>query len=176
MLNWFKKKKVKEVEIKNSIVQAQVGDVVDYYMKSWEVKEEGEYDWGNNEFSTEIKLDAGDEIIYLTIDEDDETELSVSKPAKWNEVEGDLRSHLLQYNEPPRELISAGVRYKLTENGFGRYRSISKDTDWSSFEFWDFEDETEDKLITVESWGGEFELFKGEYVETFEFSIFGRES
>lgn len=174
MLNWFKKKKVEEVEIINTVQQAKVGDVIDYYMKSWEVKEEGEYDWGNNEFSTELKLDAGDEHLYLSIEEDDEIELSVSRSIKWKEIEGDLRNQMLQYNEPPRQIVSDGVTYQLTENGMGRFRSISRDTGWSSFEYWDFEDKTEDKIITIENWNGEYELFKGEYVEPFEFSIYGR--
>ncbi len=172
MLNWFKKKKEKEININTTIAEAKVGDVVDYYMKSWEVKEEGEYDWGNNEFSTELKLDAGDEHLFLTIDDDDEVELSVFQSAKWNEVEGNLRDLLLQKNEPPREIVSQGISYKLTENGVGRHRSISRDTDWSNFEYWDFEDSTEDKIISIENWGGEYELFKGEYVESFEFSVF----
>lgn len=176
MLDWFKKKKTEEVHITSSVEQAKVGDVVDYYMKSWEVKEEGEYDWGNNEFSTELKLDAGDEHLYLTIDEDDDLELSVFRSIKWNEIEGGLRSQMLQYNQPPRKIISQGTTYQLTEAGMGRYRSISRNSDWSSFEFWDFEDESEDKIISIENWNGEYELFKGEYVEPFEFSVFGREN
>ena len=172
MFGLFKNKKEAQPQQPTGIVDVKVNDVVDYYMKSWEVQEEGEYDWGNNEFSKEFKLNSGDEILYLSILEDDELELTIFQKIKWSDIEGDLRSIVNQYNEPPKELIKGGVKYHLADHGMARYCSITKDTDWSNFSYWDYEDDSEDKLISIESWDGDFEISAGEYVEPFEFSVF----
>ena len=77
MFDFLKNKKDKPSSQPKSIEELQVGDLVDYYMKSWETEEEGEYDWGNNEFSKEFKLNSGDEVMFISLYEDDELEISV---------------------------------------------------------------------------------------------------
>ncbi len=165
-------KKEEQPKQPKGITEIQVGDIVDYYMKSWEVQEEGEYDWGNNEISKEFKLNAGNEVLFLTIDEDDEVEISVFQKINWGVIEGNLRSSINQENEPPKKLVKDSVEYSLTETGMARYRNMTKGGGWSSFAYWDYEDETEDKIIGIESWDGDFEIHAGEYVEPFEFSVF----
>ena len=172
MFDFLKNKKDETNHQPTSIEEVQVGDVIDYYMKSWETQEEGVYDWGNNESSKEFKLNSGDEVLYLSIYEDDELEISVFSKITWSAIDGDLRSTINQYNEPPRELVKDGVKYYLTDNGMARYRSLTKDKGWSNFAYWDYEDESEDKIVSIESWDGDFEISAGEYVEPFEFSIF----
>ena len=58
MFGFLKNDKEEASTQPTSIEQIQVGDVVDYYMKSWETQEEGVYDWGNNESSKEFKLNS----------------------------------------------------------------------------------------------------------------------
>ena len=173
MLSWFKKdKKEDPIVIPESIAEIQVGDVVDFDMKSWKVEEEASYDWGNNDFSKEYKLNAGDEKAYLHIEEDDEIELSVTSKLKWSALEGDIRNQVLQYGEPPRTLVLNGVTYNLSDSGNARYRSVTKGNGWEHFSFWDYEDADEELIISIEDWDGDWELSAGKYAESFEFSLF----
>jgi hypothetical protein len=173
MLDWFRKdKKENPINIPESIVEVQLDDVVDYEMKSWKVEEDASYDWGNNEFSKEFKLNAGDEKLFLHIGEDDELELSVSRKAKWSVLQGNIRNQVLEYGEPPNVLVMDGITYNLSDSGGAKYRSISRGSGWEHFSFWEYEDADEELLICIEYWDGDWELSIGKYVESFEFSLF----
>ena len=172
MFDFLRNKKDKPSSQPESIEEIQVGDVVDYYMKSWEVQEEAEYDWGNNDLSKEFKLNSGDEIFYVSLYDDDELEISTFQKILWDAIDGDLRSTVKEYDKPPKELVKDGVKYFLADSGMARYRSVTKDKGWSDFEFWDYEDASEDKIVSIECWDGDWEISAGEYAESFEFSVF----
>ena len=172
MFDFLKNKKDKPSSQPESIEELQVGDLVDYYMKSWETEEEGEYDWGNNEFSKEFKLNSGDEVMFISLYEDDELEISAFQKILWNAIDGDLRASINEYGKPPRELVKDGVKYFLSDSGMARYRNVTKNKAWSDFEFWDYEDESEDKIVSIECWDGDWEISAGEYTEAFEFGLF----
>ena len=173
MLNWFKKnKKEAPIDIPQSITEVQLGDVVDFDMKSWKVEDEAAYDWGNNDHTAENKLNAGDQVLYLHLEEDDEVELSISQKIKWSALEGDIRSQVRQYGEPPKTIVMDGVTYNVSDSGSARYRSITKGDGWEHFSYWDYEDADEELTICIEDWDGDWELSAGKYCETFEFSLF----
>ena len=65
--NLFSKKKEKAYDPLNiKVTDLKKGFVFDYDLKTWEVQEVYQYDWGNNFFSYEYKIDCGDVKSTLT--------------------------------------------------------------------------------------------------------------
>ena len=68
MFDFFKKKKKVSYDVTNlSLKDLDVGFIFDYDMKSWVVKEVYKYDWGNNNYTSEYKVDSGDEVAFLPV-------------------------------------------------------------------------------------------------------------
>ncbi len=160
-----------EVTVKN----LQVGDFIDYYLKSWQVKEIYEYDWGNNFFAKEYKLDSGDEIRFLYVEDDDELILSISEKVNVMSINKNLKHDILEDDEPMKRMDYNGVTYYLSRESLGHCRDWEDDPNyddsWSKLVSWEFLDETEKKFISVERWGEyEIEAAKGMYIEEFEIS------
>jgi hypothetical protein len=162
LFDFFSKKDDKaplrgNVTVKN----LQVGDFIDYYMKSWQVKELYEYDWGNNFYAIEYKLDSGDEIRYLYVEEDDELILSVSEKINIMSISKDIKEYIVEHDAPMKRLEYKGITYYLSKESLGHCRDWEDDGDdeenWSELVSWEFLDETEKKFISIERWG-EYEI------------------
>ncbi|MTI32317.1 DUF4178 domain-containing protein [Xanthovirga aplysinae] len=177
VFDFFKKKK-KEPEYDPSnitIRDLRKGFVLDYDLKTWEVKAEFEYDWGNNFFSREFKLDSGDEVVYLHLSEDDEIYLTISKKIKIRNLDEDLPEYIAQHEQPPKKLIFEGKTYFLDKESPGYFRDFEnpgdKDEDWCEMISWEYYDSTEKLVLSVEQWGErEFEASYGKVVGEFSFS------
>ena len=79
----FKKKEEPHYDPNNlKIEDLRVGFMFDYDLKTWVIKEEYEYDWGDNYFTREYKLEAADDVAYLHIDYNDEGFMTLSKKLK----------------------------------------------------------------------------------------------
>ncbi len=173
IFDFFKKKKGSDYDPTNlRITDLRKGFVHEYDFKSWIVKAEYEYDWGGNCFSYEYKLDSGDEEMFLSIDNDDHIELAVMKKIKTRAIEDDLPEYIRQNEKPPKKLVFNGVTYYRDNEAPGYFRN-TEDPENESVEFitWDYYDETEKLIITIEQWGeDEFEAAYGKVVNEYEFS------
>jgi len=115
IFDFFKKKEEPKLSEELTLKDLQKGDFVDYFMKSWKVEEVTEYDWGNNIFSREFKLNAGDEIIYIEIDEEEDDTVSISRDVKMSKIQKGLKQHIIEKDEPPKELEYEGSIYFFSE-------------------------------------------------------------
>jgi hypothetical protein len=70
-------------------------------MKSWVVKEVYEYDWGNNNFTREYKIDSGDEVGFLHIEDDGELNITFSNSIKIRKIEEDVSEEIQKNEKPP---------------------------------------------------------------------------
>lgn len=148
----------------------EVGFMVDYDLKTWEVIGKFEYDWGNNFFTDEYKLQADKSALYLHLEEDDELEISISQKIRLNEVAENIPNHFQSGDDAPRALTYQGVTYQLEEEAQGSYRNVRSEH-WSDFISWEFAHPSEDQFLTLERWGEEeFELSHGTYLEAYQFS------
>jgi len=171
--NPFKRRK-KEAEIDPlrdlTLSRLRVGYLVDYEMKTWEVTAHHRYDWGDGHFSDEWELKSDKETLYLEREEDDEIEWLLSKKIPLGQLGPHIRSHLLNQEDPPSEINYQGKRYLLSSEGAGLFL---KNGEGPGIEFlcWDYIDEAEEEVITIEQWGEEeFEASIGRYVEEHQFT------
>lgn len=166
-----KKEEEKKSSMDLTLWDLEEGYFVDYFLKSWQVTEEYEYDWGNNFFSKEFTLDSGDEILFLHVsDEGSELECSISKEIKIRSIEPDPKEHILEYDEPPKTMKKDGKVYYRDAEEAAECRKLGEDN-WHQVVQWEYEDEDEEEFLSLSRWSeSDVEAFHGKYVEPYEFS------
>jgi hypothetical protein len=170
----FFKKKEKEEEfdpLKDLVLsKLRVGYLVDYDMKTWEVTGYNKYDFGEGYTAEEWELTSGREKVYLERAEDDEVEWALSKKIPIGAIEGNIRQHIIEHDDPPEQIVCKGKTYYLDESGAG-YMYEGGEGPRKEFIYWDFIDEEDEHFVTIEQWGEtEFEAAEGFYVEEYQFS------
>ncbi len=167
------KKQLPTYDVTNmKISDIREGFVVDYDMKSWVVKEEYEYDWGNNLFSYEYKLDCGNDSVYLTIEEDDELGLYLMRKIKVRALDENLPEYIEKNQSPPSKIVYGGKTFLKDNERPGYFSNLTKKEDATEFISWDYYCETDEKeIISIEQWGErEFEAAHGHKVQEHSFS------
>lgn len=174
MFDFFKKKKEEPAyDVTNlSLRDLDFGFIFDYDMKSWVVKEVYEYDWGDNNFTKEYKIDSGDEVAFLSVDDDSELTITLTKSIKIRKIEEDLREEITQTEKAPSKIHYEGQTYYLDADNAGYFRDCGKETkDWEEFFSWEYLDENEDKIISITQWDERtFDAFAGIVLEPYHFS------
>lgn len=173
LFDFLKKKKEKAYDPTNlKITDLEKGFLVDYDMKSWQVVAVYEYDWGNNNFTREFKLDSGDETAFLHIEKDDELFLTLTRKVKIRAVDEDLPERIIKKERPPKKLSYKGIQFYRDEETMGYFKDTDKSTDdWDELISWEYYDEEEKHVLNIEQWGDrEFEASFGKVVKEFEFS------
>lgn len=174
MFDFLKKKKEEPTyDVTNlSLKDLDVGFIFEYDMKSWVVKEAYEYDWGNNNFSKEYKVDAGDEVAFLGIEDDGELNISLTKAIKMREIDEDVADEIVKNDKPQRKIHFGGELYHLDSDSAGYFKDLGKDTDdWDELVSWEFYNEDEDKIVSITRWDEQtFEYFAGVVPKEYQFS------
>jgi hypothetical protein len=89
---FFKKKKKEELPHYDptniGVMDIRKGFVFDFNTQSWEVTEEFEYDWGNNDFTYEFKVVSANETYFLYVEKDDEIECIFSQKIPFAKLDG----------------------------------------------------------------------------------------
>ena len=145
------------------------GFFLDYDLKTWEVKSHNRYDYDDGYTTDEWELESGREKVWLERAEDDEVEWTLSRKIPIGAL-GDVRQHIIDNDDPPEQINYKDVTYYLDESGPGlMYENGSNDG--KEFIVWDFIDEDDEKLLSIEQWGEkDFEACVGEYVEEYQFT------
>ena len=78
----------------------KVGYLVDYDLKTWEVKSQSSYALADTE-SQEWELDAGDDSCFLEREEDDAVEWNISRKIDFSALGQGVRTHVRQHDDPP---------------------------------------------------------------------------
>ncbi len=176
MFDFFKKKeKDPAYDVTNlSIRNLDMGFVFDYNMKSWVVKEMWEYDWGDNNFTMEFKVDSGDEVGFLGIEDEGELWITLSKAIRIHKIEEDVVEEIEKKQKPPRKLHYEGDVYFLEDDSAGYCRDASKETEnWEEFINWDYYTDDESKVLSITQWDEHnIEAHAGHVLKEHEFSNF----
>lgn len=178
MFGFFRKKKKEEAHydpVSMTVKDLRKGWFFDYKYKTWEAKEEYEYDWGNNNFSYEfLILSQDNEKLFLSIEEEDglnitvNTKLRFSKLAQADEITNAINT----LGRPPRELEVNGITFYRESENPGYFRNIDKE-DFEEFIVWEYWDSDEKNVLNVEQWGEEtFEVAIGVLAAEHAFSNF----
>jgi hypothetical protein len=148
------------------------GFILDYDLKTWEVQEVFEYDWGNHDFTREFKLSDGASICYLHIEDDDDLFITVQEKVKIRSIDEDLPEHIEKKERPPKKLSYRGITFFRDSESAGYFKSMDKKEDeWDELLTWDYYDEEEEHVLEIEQWGDhEFEASFGKVAKVHEFS------
>lgn len=170
--NFFKKKKEPDYDPLNiRVTDLKLGFIFEYDLKSWEVLEEYTYDWGDNYFSKEFKISSGADIMFLSVDEDDIIELTLQKKIKLSSIDGDIEGEIIKHKMPPKKIIYKGVDYYRDSESPGYFKVEHTEKDWLEFISWNYYNEEEDRVLTIEQWDDrEFEASYGKVIKEYEIS------
>lgn len=172
LFDFFKKKEeTPNYDVTNlSVRDLGTGFVFDYDLEQWVVKASYEYDWGGGFISREFLIDNGSEQRYLSVDEEDELELTLSQKMKLSKIGRDLPNLIAKDGHPPSSLAYEGRQYVLEEESPGYFRDLGREEEgWTEFLSWEYWDEEEEHVLTIEQWEERsFEAAIGKAVEPFE--------
>lgn len=173
IFDFFKKKKTADYDPLNMLVtDLKTGFLLDYDMKTWEVVESYEYDWGNNFFTREFKIQSSDAIRFLQVENDDELSLVLFEKVKIRSVNEDLPEYIEENEYPPKTLTYKGIKFLKEEESPGYFRNMDeKNSEWTELIAWDYYDDNDEYALSIEQWGQrEFEAAFGKVIQPFEIS------
>ncbi len=169
LFDFFKKKEPGYDSTNIQLQDLDIGFVFDYDLSTWKVDAIMEYDWGNNYFSREFRVNNGSETCFLAIEEDDEPDISFMRKVKLNALQEGLAFFMAENQQAPEKIEYKEVQYFMEEERPGYFRNITKGTEWEEFRSWHFEDETGELLLCIEQWDEkEFEASAGKSLKDFE--------
>jgi hypothetical protein len=168
----FKKKEPKYDATNIRVTDLAKNFLFDYDLSIWMVKSAYEYDWGDNYFTREFKIENEKETSFLNIEEDDELILSISKKVRLVSVGEDLPDHIVRHQKPPSKIEYEGITYLLEKESPGYFNDPENNKDsWVELISWDFVDKSGEFVLCIEQWGErEFEASVGKVVKEFEIS------
>jgi hypothetical protein len=171
VFDFFRKKTPGYDSTNIRIQDLDVGFVFEYDLSTWEVRDVYEYDWGDNYFTQEYQISNGTETKYLSVEEDDELELSIMDKIKVNSVNEKLLQHLIDYQKPPKSIVFNGIKFHLENESPGYFNHVTKGDEWEEFRCWNFEDDEGKNMLCIEQWDEkEFEASVGTRIKEFEIS------
>jgi hypothetical protein len=173
---FFKKKKKEEEEQLHydptniGVMDIRKGWVFEYDLKTWEVTEEYEYDWGDNYFTYEFKIVSAEDTRFFSVEKDDEITCQVVKKINFGKLPEEVEKKLVEEGKPPRSIVVDGQTFFRESERPGYFRNIDSDN-WDEFISWDYYDENEKFVLNIEQWGeSEFEASLGVVEEERAFS------
>ena len=171
MFDFFKSQRERIDPLADLVVaKLRPGYIVDYDMESWEVTSYAVYDLGDGYEIEEWGLRSGTRTRYLERYEDDEVELCLSEKVPIGAIEGDIRGHIKEHDDPPAQIVYKGKTYFEDETDSGHYFKDGKPPG-TPFISWTYIDEEDESFVAIEQWGeNEFEAAAGIYVEEYQFS------
>lgn len=164
MFDFFKKKREPSYDVTNLGLQDLDFDFIfDYDMKSWVIKEVYEYDWSNNNFSHEYKIDSGDEVAFLSIEDSSDLVITLTKAIKIRKIDEDIAKMVTDSKKAPQQLHFEGETFYMSSESAGYFRDCGKKTeDWEELFSWEYFNENEDKIISITQWDEHtFDAFAG---------------
>ncbi len=96
LLDIFKKKEPQYDATNITVKDLNLGFVFEYACY--------EYDWGDNFFTKEYKISNGTKTFYLSVEDDDELELSLTSKIKVRQLGTDVLQQLMDTQKAPSSL------------------------------------------------------------------------
>lgn len=147
--------------LQRDLFNIQVGDIVEYDLADYQVVGKMTfYDGGYEWLEYQLAGDSGS--CWLSVEMDDELELAIYEKIP------------LKVSEPiPKAIEWGGVQYKLSEQGIARVRGDGRSQYGTGMDvrYFDFSDDNEEMLLSVEIWGGDIEASTGKPIEDYEIKI-----
>jgi len=138
-----------------SLFDLLIGDIVQYDGRDWVV--EGKLFYDDEGFTwLEYMLQDGDDIRWLSVEEDDLVEVALSHP---------VSSLDINTLPPPQELEFEGDTYQCVESGSAQMRREGnlRRPNLERCRYYDYEG-SDSKVLAVEDWDGDIEITAGKII------------
>ncbi len=169
----FFKKKEPEYDATNiQVTDLNKNFLFDYDLSTWIVKSVYEYDWGDNCFTQEYKIENENETSFLHVEQEDELILTISKKIRLTSIGEDLPNYIVEKNAPPSKISFQGIDYMLEEESPGYFNDLDKPKEqWTELISWDYIDKSGKNVLNIEQWGEkEFDASYGKIIASYEIS------
>ena len=145
----------------------KVGYLVDYDLRTWRVTGYSRYQFSGRERIEEWELTAGDEQRYLELADGG---WSLSTSISIGDIDGDVRQHILDHEDPPERIVLRGTAYRLDASSAGHMHP-GGDGAGRQVIRWEFLDEDETRFVGIEQWSEtDFTAAAGFVVEDYQFT------
>jgi hypothetical protein len=148
------KKRPELPSLKRNVFNLQIGDIVQYLGRDWVVEGSLTYDVEGYTWM-EYMLQDGDDIRWLSVEEDDMVEVAFLEANNQLDVS----------QNPPQQLNFGGETYRRVDSGVAkmtRQGTIVR-RDAQRCQYFDYETPN-DKVLSIEIWNGEIEVTAGERI------------
>ena len=155
--------------VEYTLATMQVGFLVDYDLKTWEVTGIGTYDYDGYR-TEEWELTAGSDVYFLErARADGRTVWTLSHAIDFNAIEGDIAAAVAATGDPPESLRFEGLEYAGEESDAGIY-CADGEGEGREFVSWSYA-ATDGQLLFISQWGErEFSAYAGIVVEEYQFT------
>jgi len=171
LFDFLKKKEPTYDPANLTIHDLRAGFIFDYDLKTWIIREEYLYDWGDHYFTREFKIDSGDDSAYLHIDDNDDLFITLTKKIRIRSIDEDIPEVIKKDDKPPKKLIYNEITFYLEGTNPGYFSNDPKSDNWAELISWDYYDTKGEFTLAIEQWGeDDFEAAFGRVIKEFEFS------
>jgi hypothetical protein len=148
----------------------RVGYLVDYDLETWQVTAHNRYKFDEVDEVDEWELTAGREKRFLERSENDGVHWALAKKVAFGKLGSAVRSHILEHEEAPDEVVLDGTTYYLDESAAGNFYADGK-SDGDPLIKWEFVDDDEKGFLTIEQWSeSKLEAATSIHVEEYQFT------
>ena len=154
----------------------QVGYLVDFDMKTWQVTAVNRYDY-DGLITQEWELSSGNEVRFLERAADGgQVDWTLTRRVSMGDIDGDVAGTILEEGDPPEYVSFEGSEYKAVEStsgfvheGVGPQES-EEVGEGVEFVSWSYENEGDGVMYVVQSGEREFSAYSGTYVKDYLFT------
>lgn len=165
---WFRKKKNTEAKIDWTLKDLKKGFLLDYDMKTWQVSGFHRYVWEDGSSTIEWILKSADDTVFLEPAED--SLWLVSRIHTRSTLPQLVYDYIIEHEEAPKQVEWQGSEYHLDEDSAADFFPDGEGPAKPLMAY-DYEDEDEDHLLTIEQWDDHsFTVSHGTYEEEYRFS------
>ena len=165
---FFGRDKEPEEYREHRLADMETGFLVDYDLKTWEVRAISIYDYDGYP-TKEWELHSANEVGFLEQSvEDGQAEWTFTTRIELNEIDEDVVGETLANNDPPEEIHFDDRVYKADEMSTG-IQTQGENKSEKEFVNWSYESD-DGRVLFVNQWGErEFTTYEGSYVEEYQF-------
>ena len=163
IFDFFKKKEKERHYDPTNITIRDLGKeyIFEYKIETWTVTAVFEYDWGDNYFTREFIIKNGNTEKFLTIEDDGGLTVTISEKVKIRKLGDEVCDYIDANEKPPKKITFEGTTYYLDEKSPGYCKEIDAEN-WEELISYDYLDEEEEKVLSIEQFGDEaFKVSKG---------------
>lgn len=138
-----------------SVAELQTGFLMDYGLKTWQVKNEIQYDWENGNSEKEFKIASGSEILHILVGYEGDLLLTyVGSPINIFSINENLDKYILQNQSPPNILQYGDLKFYKESYKVGMaFNRGAAQTQGTKVLVWDLLDQSRRYLLRIEQTG-----------------------